>query len=64
MIVAGPVFRYFELFDRILDRGIFALTPKVTAWRAALAARPSIRETRAVKNTLATELLELGEHRG
>jgi glutathione S-transferase len=39
----GPVFRYFDLFDRILDHGMFASTPKVTAWRAALAARPSIR---------------------
>jgi glutathione S-transferase len=39
----GPVFRYFDLFDRILDHGILARTPKVTAWRAALAARPSIR---------------------
>jgi glutathione S-transferase len=40
----GPVFRYFDLFDRILDHGIFAHTPKVTAWRSALAARPSIRD--------------------
>jgi glutathione S-transferase len=41
--VFGPVFRYFDLFDRILDHGIFAATPKVNAWRAALAARPSVR---------------------
>jgi glutathione S-transferase len=41
--VFGPVFRYFDLFDRILDHGIFAATPKLDAWRAALAARPSIR---------------------
>ena len=40
----GPVFRYFDLFDRILDHGIFAHTPKVTAWRSALAARASIRD--------------------
>ena len=40
----GPVFRYFDLFDRILDHGIFAHTPKVAAWRAALAARPSVRD--------------------
>jgi glutathione S-transferase len=39
----GPVFRYFDLFDRILDHGIFAHTPKVMAWRSAVAARPSIR---------------------
>jgi glutathione S-transferase len=42
--VFGPVFRYFDLFDRLLDHGIFAGTPKVTAWRAALAARPSVRD--------------------
>jgi len=41
--VFGPVFRYFDLFDRILDHGIFANTLKVAAWRVALAARPSIR---------------------
>jgi glutathione S-transferase len=40
----GPVFRYFDLFDRLLDHGIFAGKPKVTAWRAALAQRPSIRQ--------------------
>ncbi len=40
----GPVFRYFDLFDRLLDHGIFAGKPKVAAWRAALAARRSIRD--------------------
>jgi glutathione S-transferase len=44
VIAARPVLRHFDLFDRILDHGIFAHTPKVTAWRAALAARPSIRD--------------------
>jgi glutathione S-transferase len=39
----GPVFRYFDLFDRILEHGIFVETPKLTAWRAALAERVSIR---------------------
>lgn len=41
--VFGPVFRYFDLFDRVLDHGIFADAPKIAAWRAALAARPSVR---------------------
>lgn len=41
--VFGPVFRYFDAFDRIGDFGFLAGLPKVTAWRAALAARPSIR---------------------
>lgn len=39
----GPVFRYFEAFDRIADFGVLAGKPKVAAWRSALAARPSIR---------------------
>jgi glutathione S-transferase len=42
--VFGPVFRYFDLFDRILDHGIFVATPKINAWRAALMTRPSIRD--------------------
>jgi glutathione S-transferase len=42
--VFAPVFRYFDVFDAIADYGIFAETPKVGAWRAALAARPSVRD--------------------
>jgi glutathione S-transferase len=42
--VFGPVFRYFEVFDAIDDFGFFAHTPKLRAWRAALAARPSVRD--------------------
>jgi glutathione S-transferase len=41
--VFGPVFRYFDVFDRIGEFGILAGKPKVVAWRKALAARPSIR---------------------
>lgn len=41
--VFAPVFRYFDVFDRIADMGLFAATPKVRAWRAALAERPSVR---------------------
>lgn len=40
--VFGPVFRYFDVFDRIGDFGVFAGLPRVAAWRAALAARPSV----------------------
>ncbi len=40
--VFGPVFRYFDVFDELADLGIFAATPKVRAWRAALARRPSV----------------------
>jgi glutathione S-transferase len=42
--VFGPVFRYFEVFDRIGDFGCFDGLPKVLAWRHALAARPSVRQ--------------------
>jgi glutathione S-transferase len=41
--VFGPVFRYFDAFERIGDFGFFAATPKVGAWRSRLAQRPSVR---------------------
>ena len=41
--VFGPVFRYFDAFDRIGDFGVLTGKLKVAAWRIALAARPSIR---------------------
>lgn len=40
--VFAPIFRYFDVFDTIIDTGVFAETPKVRAWRAALSARPSV----------------------
>jgi glutathione S-transferase len=42
--VFGPVFRYFDVFDQLADLGVFASVPKVRAWRAALARRPSVRD--------------------
>jgi len=42
--VFAPVFRYFDVFDRIVDLGIFDGMSKVQTWRRALAARPSVRE--------------------
>jgi glutathione S-transferase len=39
----GPVFRYFDVFDRIGDFGVLAGKPKSAAWRMRLAERPSIR---------------------
>jgi glutathione S-transferase len=42
--VFGPVFRYFDVFDRIEDFRVFAGLPKVSAWRASLAQRPSVRD--------------------
>ena len=40
----GPLFRYFDSFERIGEFGFFADTPRVRAYRAALAARPSVRD--------------------
>jgi glutathione S-transferase len=41
--VFGPVFRYFDVFDEIGDFGILLGKPKLARWRAALAARRSVR---------------------
>ncbi|MBR1206527.1 MULTISPECIES: glutathione S-transferase family protein [unclassified Bradyrhizobium] len=41
--VFAPVFRYFDLFDQLTDLAVFTHTPKVRAWRSALAQRPSVR---------------------
>jgi glutathione S-transferase len=54
--VYGPVFRYFDTFDRIGDFGVLAGKPKLLAWRAALAERDSIR--RAVAPDYPTRLME------
>jgi glutathione S-transferase len=39
----GPVFRYWDAFDRIADFGVLHGLPKVAAWRTALAERESVR---------------------
>ncbi|CCE98368.1 predicted glutathione S-transferase protein [Sinorhizobium fredii HH103] len=41
--VFAPIFRYFDVFDTIADHGIFDGLLRVTAWRTALAARPSVK---------------------
>ena len=41
--VFGPVFRYFDVFDAIGEFDILAGKPKLARWRAALAARPSVK---------------------
>jgi glutathione S-transferase len=41
-VVFAPVFRYFDTFERFVDLGLFEPVPKVAAWRAALAQRPSV----------------------
>jgi glutathione S-transferase len=40
--VFGPVFRYFDTFDRIGNFGILAGKPKLARWRETLAKRPSV----------------------
>lgn len=40
--VFAPVFRYFDLFERIGDFGILEGKPKLASWRKALAQRPSV----------------------
>jgi glutathione S-transferase len=42
--VFGPVFRYFDVFEQIGQDGFFGATPKVRAWRDALAQRSSVRQ--------------------
>lgn len=41
--VFAPVFRYFDVFDRIGDFGVLTGLPKVATWRRALAQRPSVK---------------------
>jgi len=60
--VFGPVFRYFDTFERIADLGFFDATPRVRAWRRALAARRSVR--RAVGADYGANLLAFIEARG
>jgi glutathione S-transferase len=39
----APVFRYFDVFDTVIDHGIFEGKPKLQVWRAELRERPSVR---------------------
>ncbi|MDW9374718.1 glutathione S-transferase family protein [Sinorhizobium meliloti] len=41
--VFAPIFRYFDVFDTISDSAVFQGLPRVTAWREALAGRPSVK---------------------
>jgi len=42
--VFGPVFRYFDVFDRIGDFGILGGFRTLATWREELARRPSVRD--------------------
>ncbi|MDH3666934.1 MAG: glutathione S-transferase family protein [Paracoccaceae bacterium] len=60
--VFAPVFRYFDVIDRIGDFGILAGKPKLAAWRVALAARPSVRN--AVTADYPERLMAFFERKG
>lgn len=40
--VFGPVFRYFDVFDRIGAFGVLDGLPRIALWRVALSGRPSV----------------------
>ena len=42
--VYGPIFRYFDTFDRIGDFGVLDEKPLLQTWREALSKRQSVRE--------------------
>lgn len=41
--VYGPIFRYFDTLENIIDCQFFEQFPKVSQWRQALSTRPSVR---------------------
>ena len=41
--VFAPIFRYFDVFDELVELAIFRDTPKVAKWRTELAGRASVR---------------------
>lgn len=61
-VVFGPVFRYFDSFDRIADFSILDGKPKVQRWRLTLARRNSIQG--AVPEDYDQRLLQFLERRG
>ena len=60
--VFAPAFRYFDAFDRLGDFGVLTGLPKVTAWREALGARPSVQA--AVPPDYGTRLLAFISDKG
>lgn len=43
-VVYAPLFRYFGIIDETVAHQIFDGLPRISAWRTALAARPSVRD--------------------
>ncbi len=60
--VFAPVFRYFEVFEAIGEADFSEGLPRVRAWRAAFAERPSVQE--AVAPDYAERLVAFLEARG
>jgi len=60
--VFGPVFRYFDVFEQLGEPGFFQATPKVRAWREALAQQSSVQQaaTPEYSQLLRRFLLERG----
>jgi glutathione S-transferase len=58
----APVFRYFEIFDRLLADSPFDSRPKLAKWRNALAERPSVAA--AVASDYGPELLRYVRQKG
>lgn len=52
----APVFRYFETLERLTNIEYFSKLPKVSAWRRALASRPSVQK--AVGHDYSERLLD------
>lgn len=57
----APVFRYLTAFDAFSDFGVLGGAPRVTAWRARLADRPSVRS--AVVDGFDVKLVEFMRRR-
>jgi len=66
--VFGPVFRYWQAFERAGVCAVFTGLPKVQAWRSTLAARPSVAQavgpdyTERLWHFLASRPSALGRH--
>lgn len=41
--VYAPIFRYFDVFETLIDRDFFANTPTVKRWRQALQSHPHVK---------------------
>lgn len=60
----GPVFRYLDAFEALAGLELMAGLPRLAAWRAALAARPSVAQAVVADypERLAAFLLARGSH--